>query len=181
MYGSWGVERDRQNFLSVWAILCPFTPLTTQKIKILKKWKKHLKISPFYNCVPQMTMIWCMVPEIWSVTHNFLSFWPFFALYPGDIIILHMFTKKYVHMMYGSWDMVRDRHTDGRKKWHIEVGTPPKKFVLPMRRFFKKNVPIRCVCGREETLWFIFVSFPISKSFIPNFCGTNYDLSSKTT
>ena len=24
-----------------WDIFCPFTPLTTQKIKILKKWKKH--------------------------------------------------------------------------------------------------------------------------------------------
>ena len=27
---------------------------------------------------------------------------------PGDIIILHMCTKNYDHMMYGSWDMVRD-------------------------------------------------------------------------
>ena len=29
----------RQNFLSFWARFCPFTPLTTHKIKILKKWK----------------------------------------------------------------------------------------------------------------------------------------------
>ena len=32
--------------------------------------------------------------------------------------------------MYGPWDMVRDRRTDRqtdqRKKWHIEVGAPPK-------------------------------------------------------
>ena len=27
---------------------------------------------------------------------------------PGDIIILHICTKNYDHMMYGSWDMVRD-------------------------------------------------------------------------
>ena len=49
---------------------------------------------------------------------------------PGDIIILHMCTKNYDQMMYGSWDMVRDgqtdRRTDGRKKWHIEVGAPSK-------------------------------------------------------
>ena len=25
MYGSWDIERDRQNFLSFWAIVCPFT------------------------------------------------------------------------------------------------------------------------------------------------------------
>ena len=32
----------------------------------------------------------------------------------GYIIILHMCTKHYDHMMYGSWDMVRDGQTDGR-------------------------------------------------------------------
>ena len=45
-YGVW------QNFLSFWIVFCPFTPLWTQKIKILKKWKKHLKILLFYKCVP---------------------------------------------------------------------------------------------------------------------------------
>ena len=39
-YGSWEEEWDRQNPLSFWAIFCPFTLLTTLKIKILKKWKK---------------------------------------------------------------------------------------------------------------------------------------------
>ena len=29
---------------------------------------------------------------------------------PGDIIILHKCTKNYYQMMYGSWDMVRDRY-----------------------------------------------------------------------
>ena len=60
---------------------------------------------------------------------------------PGDII-LHMCTKNYDHMMYGSWDMKRDRQTDRqtdrrmdrwtdqRKKWHIEVGAPPNKKYL---------------------------------------------------
>ena len=49
---------------------------------------------------------------------------------PGDIITLPMCNKNYDQMMYCSWDMVRDgrkdRLTDGRKKWHIEVGAPPK-------------------------------------------------------
>ena len=30
---------------------CPFTRLTTQKIKIFKKWKKRLDISSFYTCI----------------------------------------------------------------------------------------------------------------------------------
>ena len=40
IHGSWYRERDRQNFLSFWAIFCPFLPLTTQKMKIMKKRKK---------------------------------------------------------------------------------------------------------------------------------------------
>ena len=52
MYDSWDMERDRQNFFSFWTIFCPFTPLTTQKIKILKKWKTSLEISSFYTSVP---------------------------------------------------------------------------------------------------------------------------------
>ena len=57
-----------QNFLSFCAIFCPFTPLTTQKIKILKKWKKQLEI------------------------------------------ILHICTKNLDHMMYASWDMESNKH-----------------------------------------------------------------------
>ena len=43
MYSSWGMKHDRQNFSVFWAIICPSTPLTTQKIKILKKWKNTWK------------------------------------------------------------------------------------------------------------------------------------------
>ena len=34
-----------------------------------------------------------------------------------------MWNKNYDQMMYGSWDMVRDRRMEGRKKWHVEEGT----------------------------------------------------------
>ena len=63
----------------------------------------------------------------------YFSFWAFFALLhplttlktkikkkkngkkktPEDIIILQMCTKTYDHMMYSSWDMVRNGQTDG--------------------------------------------------------------------
>ena len=35
----------------------PFYPLTTWKIKILKKWKKHLVMSSFYTSVTKLTII----------------------------------------------------------------------------------------------------------------------------
>ena len=82
MYGSWDIRYGKQSFSSFWVIFCPLTILTTWKIKILKKWKKHLKILSFYTCIPQM-MIWCMVPEIWSTTNRiFCHFGLFFAHLP---------------------------------------------------------------------------------------------------
>ena len=95
--------------------------LTTQKIKILKNWKKRLEILSFYTFVPYMTTIWCMVPEISSTTDRFFSFWTIFCPFtplttrknenfikmketPGDIITLHKCTKNYDRMVYRSWD-----------------------------------------------------------------------------
>ena len=66
MYGSWDMKSNRQNLLSCWTIFCPFTPLTTQKIKIFKKWEEPLEIS-FYICVATIMIICYNLPEIWCV------------------------------------------------------------------------------------------------------------------
>ena len=52
MYGFLDIKCNTQNFFSFWTILYPVTPLTTQKIKILKKWEIALEISSFYTSVP---------------------------------------------------------------------------------------------------------------------------------
>ena len=69
---------------------------------------------------------------------------------PGDIIILHTCTKIYDQIMYGSWDMLRDGRTDGREKWHKEVGAPPKNkheivrlIITKMNMKMKKRKQIR--------------------------------------
>ena len=84
MYGSWDMECDRQNFLSFWTIFWPFNPypLTTQKFKILIKWKKHLEVSSFYKSVPKSIIICYTVPVIRRMTDViFIShFGLFFAL-----------------------------------------------------------------------------------------------------
>ena len=54
MYAYSDMECDRYSFWSFWAIFA-LTFLTTPKSKIKKK--KHLKISSFYTCVPQITII----------------------------------------------------------------------------------------------------------------------------
>ena len=85
LYCSWDMVCDRCNcYFSFWAIFCPFTPLTAQKIKILKKWKKHLEISSFYTSVPKIMIICYTVPEIWHMTDVIVifHFGLFFALLP---------------------------------------------------------------------------------------------------
>ena len=52
------------NFLSLWdIIICPCTPLTTQKIKILKKLKKKKKHLGISSNVPKIMIICYTVPE----------------------------------------------------------------------------------------------------------------------
>ena len=50
IYGSWDMECDRQKFLSVWAIVFPFSPLTTRKIKIFKLKKAPGDIIILHRC-----------------------------------------------------------------------------------------------------------------------------------
>ena len=121
MYASWDMECDGHNFV-IQGHFLPFNPLITQKIKFLEKCPG---ISSFYSCVPKMTIIWCMVPEIWSVTIFFVIICGAFFRFtltaqlikilekwkkktPGDIIILHMCTINDNHKMYGYWDMECD-------------------------------------------------------------------------
>ena len=77
VYGSWDIRHDRQSFLSSRTIFCLLTLLTTQKIKILKKWKTHththththtpgdiiiLHLCPTYNNQ--------IMHSFWDMEHN---------------------------------------------------------------------------------------------------------------
>ena len=73
LYWSWDMTHNRCNHFSFWAIFCPFTLVTAQKMKIFKKWRKHLKIS-FYTSVPKTMTISYTVPEIWCVTDVIVTF-----------------------------------------------------------------------------------------------------------
>ena len=122
IYGSWNIRCNRHKYLSFWTIFCPSSPLTTQKIKTLKL-KKKMEILSFYTCVPQITVIWCVVPEIWNLTDitfnvildHFLPFYPprhpenqnfeKMKTPPEDIIILQICNINDSHMKYSSWGM----------------------------------------------------------------------------
>ena len=49
--------RDKNFFVILGHFFCPFTPLTTWKIKILNKQKKHLEMSSFYTRVSKITTV----------------------------------------------------------------------------------------------------------------------------
>ena len=88
MYGSWDTEWDRQNFLSFWAIFCPFSPLTTQKIKILKLKKTPGDIIILHICTINDNH---MMYGSWDMEcngQNFLSFWTIFCPFT------HLTTRK---------------------------------------------------------------------------------------
>ena len=146
------MERDRQIFFVILNFFCPFTPLTIQKIKILKKWKKKwLEIISFTQLYQKS---WSYVTlfmryDVWGMWFLFFILGYFLPFYhPNnqknqnfrkmikhlEISSFHTCTKNNDHIMFGSWDMVRDGwpdwRKDGWKKWHIEVGARPKKYCL---------------------------------------------------
>ena len=114
-YGSWDIERDRQN-------VCHFGPL----IKVLKKIKKTWR---YYHVTQvchkwQSYDVWFLRYEVWQteflvILDCFLSFYPInnsknqnfekLKKTHGDIIILHKCTKNHDHMLYCSSDMACNR------------------------------------------------------------------------
>ena len=113
MYGSWDMERDGQNFLSFWTIFCP---LTTRKVKILKKWKTSGDVIILHTCTKNHDhmIISYTVPEI---RH-------------GDDMIYVSFCA-----IFCPFNSLTKRWTDGQKKWYIEMLTPSKKLWLQSENF----------------------------------------------
>ena len=132
IYCSWNMTCNRQKFLPYWIIFYPFSPLTTQKIKILySNWKNACRYYHFTHfnhkwqsydvrflrCGAQQT-------EFFVILDLFLLFYPpapppmdpknqnfeKMTKNPEDIFILQMCTRNNSHMMYGSWDMKCNKH-----------------------------------------------------------------------
>ena len=118
-----------------WAIFCPLTLLTTQKIKVLKKWKKHLEILSFCTHVPQKIIIWCMVPKIFSATDRlFCHFGLFFALLPP----LQPGKSKFWKNENNSWRYYHFAHEHPKWKshvWFLRYGAQQTEFFLILDQF----------------------------------------------
>ena len=93
---------------------------------------------------------------------------------PGDIIILHMCTKNYNQMMYGSWDMVRHGRTD---KW--TNGKSDTYRWVPHLKTYKGSF-IYLVVSVLYSLYIICMhkkhTFQVSSSFQFALCAVLYSL-----
>ena len=87
MHDSWDTKCDRQNFLSIWTIFCPFSTQSTWKNTILKKsqfWKieKTARINYHFTHLHHKWQSYCVwflrysmwQTEIFVILDNFLPF-----------------------------------------------------------------------------------------------------------
>ena len=84
MCGSWDMKCSRENFLSSWAISCPFNPTNNQKNQNVGKMKKKTPgdIIILYKCTKNH---YHMLYYSWDMACdrcNYLSFWAIFTLLP---------------------------------------------------------------------------------------------------
>ena len=160
MYGSWDMMCDEQNFLSFWAIVCPFTPLTMQKIKNFQKWKKkHLEISAFYTSVPQIMIICYTALEMWHVMDVIVIFHSrlFFALLPPAPLpplttqkIKFLKNEKKIpeiSSFYTCVPKIMIRWCTGPKIWRMKEGQTDKQM---------EKVTCRGGCPAEKFIYFIW-------------------------
>ena len=118
---TWGTVPEIRSEKDILVICCSFTPTLknpeNQNFEKMKEASGYLIILH----VPKITIIWCMLPEIWSATYIiFCHFGPHFAVLPhywpwklkfrknvknpGNIILSHMCTMN-EDIMYSSWDI----------------------------------------------------------------------------
>ena len=132
MYGSWDMEHARQKFLSFWTIFCPFTLLTTWKIKILKKGTPGDIIILHKRTKNHDHMLHCSCDRMRDGCDFYFSFWAIFCHFTPITtkkIKIKKKREKKKHLeissfctcvprimitMYSSWNMVCNGQTDRR-------------------------------------------------------------------
>ena len=115
-----GDIESEKTFLSFWATFCTFAFTSLIKWKINQNFenmkKMPVKISSFYTstCVPQMTIIRCSVPEIWSATDVISEFFVISVDYFLPFSVLPPTTQK-IKKWKNDWRYYHFTH--GYYKW----------------------------------------------------------------
>ena len=133
--------------------------LTTQKNKNFEKIKKIPgDIIILHMCTINHNYTVYGSLEFKRDGQIFLSFWTIFCPFtppknlknqtfekmknrPGDIIILHKYTKNHYHMLYCSWDTMRDKCNSYFLFWAIFCPfTPLKTHKIKIKKKNGKNI-----------------------------------------
>ena len=128
LYSSWDMARDRCKFFSFWPIFCPFCPPNSPKNQnLIKKKKTPGDIIILHKCTKNRGhMLYCSWDMVCDRCNWYFSFWAIFCPFTSltawkmkfskkwkkllkiYIIILNNCTKNHDHMLYCSWDKLRD-------------------------------------------------------------------------
>ena len=137
-YGSWDTK---YHFGPFFALLPPYRP---RKSKFWKNEKNIRRYYHFTNVKWQSYDVWFLrygvqQTEFFVILDQFLQFYPpnktknlnFEIIKKKHLEILSVYTC--VPKIMIRWCTVPEKWcaTNGRKKWHIEVGAPPKKLPSP--------------------------------------------------
>ena len=115
-----GDIESEKTFLSFWATFCAFAFTSLIKWKINQNFenmkKMPVKTSSFYTstCVPQMTIIRCTVPEMWSATDVISEFFGISVDYFLPFSVLPPTTQK-IKKWKNNWRYYHFTH--GYYKW----------------------------------------------------------------
>ena len=133
MYGPWNMDRNRHSFFVIFGHFFPFYPINYLKNQNLKKKNNNKRHHHLHLCTTNDNQ---MIYVSWDMEcgwQNYLSIWAIFYLLTPvratktkmfknwkqkkqkknkkktrrDIILLKC-AKNHDHMLYFSWDMVRD-------------------------------------------------------------------------
>ena len=121
--------RQTEFFVILDQFLAFYPPNNTENQNYENSWRYYHFTDVYQNHYHMLYYSWDMARD---GCNFYFSFWPNFSLLnppnspknqnflknekkmPGYIIILHICTKNYNYMIYGSWDMVRNGRTDGK-------------------------------------------------------------------
>ena len=159
-----------RNFCHFWLFFALLPLLIKPKIEILKK-----KITKCSTNEDHMTIlkkwrsdVWFLIYGAWQtdflvILNHFLHFYPLTTQTIRDIIILHMCTINYNHMMYGSWDIECNRifcHF-GPLFANLPSNSPKNENFKKMKKMletssFYKYVPkIIIICYTVPEIWHV--------------------------
>ena len=111
IYGSWDINCNQSIFFVILGHFLPFYhphPLTAQKIKLSKEWKKQLEISSFYASVSKLMIIHYTVPEIWCMM---------------DVIVIFHFRLTFVTFTPLTAQKIKIKKKEKTKKKSLEISS----------------------------------------------------------